>query len=219
MYLPKSRYTEAKSTNGSEFVEKGTTTYYKGMYFETYTKQFFAGTSPTDNGVELEKISNHGDQAAMLLAGGMGIIGTAVAGHFIKTPTQSEKDKGVLKRYFVQDRNTNKIVETDKVNYLQTQKNVPNRNLAQVDWIIEGPAENQMFGKYPFEGAESKNKKTVEALESQMKGISAFITDYKYLVEDPVVNQKPTITTQTFAEKDASTQLENSRKANFDLKK
>jgi hypothetical protein len=219
MYLPQSKYKKAKTTNGSEFIIKGTSEYYTGMYFETYKNQFFAGVDPASNGAELQKVSNHGDTKDMLLAMGMGLLGTAVAGFFRKKPTQSEKDKGVAKRYFVQDRNDNKIAETDKATYLQIKKDVPNRNFAQVDWIIKGPAEDKMFGNYPFEGAESKNRKTIQALESQMKGISTFITDYKYLVEDPAATQKPTLTTQTFIEKNADTQLENDRKANFDLRK
>ena len=184
MYLPKSKYTKAKSTKGSEFIVKGTTDYYSGMYFETYKKQFFAGTAPTDNGVELEKVSNHGDRNAMLLALGTGLLGTAVAGFFKKKLTKSEKDNGVVKRYFVQDMNNSKIAETDKVTYVQIKLNVPNRNFIEVDWIIKGPVEDKMFGNYPFEGAESKNRKTIQALEKSMVGVSAFITDYKYLVED-----------------------------------
>lgn len=216
MYLPKSKYKKAKSTKGSEFIVKGTTTYYSGMYFETYKKQFFAGTKPTDNGAELEKVSSHGDRNATLLALGAGLLGTVVAGFFKKIPTNSEKESGVAKRYFVQDMNNNKIAETDKQTYTQTKLTVPNRKFAEVDWIIKGPAENKMFGNYSFEGAESKNRKTIQALESQMKGISTFITDYKYLVEDPAATQKPQLTSETFTELDPNTQLENSRKANFD---
>jgi len=52
-----------------------------------------------------------------------------------------------------------------------------------------------------------------------MPGISTFITDYSFLVQEPVVNQKPLLSTTTETEKDAQTQLENDRKANFDLRK
>lgn len=219
MYLPKSKYKKAKSTKGSEFIIKGTTNYYKGMYFETYRKQFFTGTKPTDNGVELQKVSDHGDRNAMLLALGIGLLGTAVAGFFKKKPTSSEKESGIAKRYFVQDLNDNKIAETDKVTYNQTKLTVPNRNFAEVDWIIKGPAEDQMFGEYPYEGAASKNKKTIEALNKTMPGISTFITDYKYLVEDPSLTQKPELTSETIIIQDPDIKLENDRKANFDTRK
>lgn len=220
MYLPKSKYKKAKSTGGTEFIVKGTTNYYSGMYFETYKKQFFAGTKPTDNGVELEKVSSHGDKNAMLLALGVGLLGTAVAGFFKKKPTSSEKESGVAKRYFVQDMNNSKIVETDKVTYLETKLTVPNRRFAEVDWIILGPAEDAVFGGYMYEGAKSKNKKTIEALNRTMPGISTFVTDYAYLVEEPVVAvQQQEKTSETFIEQDLDITLENSRKANFDTRK
>ena len=219
MYLPKSKYKKPKSTKGSEFIIKGTTEYYSGMYFETYKKQFFAGTKPTDNGAELQKVSDHGDRNAMLLALGIGLLGTAVAGFFQKKPTKSEKESGIAKRYFVQDLNDNKIAETDKVTYNQTKLTVPNRNFAEIDWIIKGPAEDQMFGQYPYEGAESRNRKTIETLNKTMPGISTFITDYKYLVEEPVVISPQDTTSQTFIEQDPEIKLENDRKARFDLRK
>lgn len=216
MYLPKSKYKKPKSTKGTEFIIKGTTNYYSGMYFETYKKQFFAGTKPTDNGVELQKVSDHGDRNAMLLAAGVGLLGTAIAGFFRKKPTKSEKENGIAKRYFVQDLNDNKIAETDKVTYNQTKLTVPNRNFAEVDWIIKGPAEDKMFGEYPYEGAESKNRKTIEALNKTMPGISTFITDYRYLVEEIVTIPPQDKTSQTFVEQDPEVKLENDRKARFD---
>jgi hypothetical protein len=52
-----------------------------------------------------------------------------------------------------------------------------------------------------------------------MPGISTFITDYSFLVEDPATNQKPVLSTSTEVEKDPLIKLENDRKANFDLRK
>ena len=207
-YIPKGSYKKAKSTNGDEFVQAATNTLYKGFYIEDAKGKFYGGKTPQENGPELIKIPKLG-LTKPELAGGF----------FLAKPTQSQRDSGVLQRYFLQDRNNNKITEVDKQTYLQAQKDLVNTNFAQADWIIKGPAENQMFGNYPFEGAESKNKKTIQALESQMKGISTFITDYKYLVEDPATTQKPQLTSETFTEPDAATQLENDRKANFDLRK
>ena len=91
--------------------------------------------------------------------------------------------------------------------------------MVEVDWIIKGPAEDVMFGNYKYEGAESKNKKTIQALETTMPGISTFVTDYKYLVEDPIITQPQELASQTFTQQDIDTQLENDRKANFDLRK
>ena len=213
-YYPETKYTKAKSAKPGEFIVKDTRDLYKGLFVETSDKRYFSGKSPMDTGIELEKVVSSLNLKAIiapLLAGSLG-------GFFKKIATSSERENGVLKRYFIQDKNNSKITEVDKPTYLQAQKDLVNTNFAQVDWIIKGPAENQMFGNYPFEGAESKNKKTIQALESQMKGISTFITDYKYLVEDPAVAEKPVLTSEAFTEKDASTQLQDSRKANFDYK-
>lgn len=211
-YIPIGSYRRAKSTNGTEFVELVSRKPYKGFYIEDWQGNFFAGKTPEENGPDLEKIQKGHLEIPV------GLLGL-FAGVFRRKPTQSERDSGVVKRNFIQDRNNNKIIETDLDTYTQAKSALVNSIFAQVDWIIQGPAEDQMFGKYPFEGAESRNRKAIQGLESQMKGISTFITDYKYLVEDPAAVQKPTLTSQTFVERDASTQLENDRKANFDTRK
>lgn len=213
-YIPEGSYKKARSTNGSEFVELVSRTPYKGFYIEDSRGNFYGGKTPQEDGPELLRVVNSGE---LLKKVGLGLF-TLVGGFFLAKPTKSQRDDGVLQRYFLQDRNNKKITEVDKETYLQAQKELVNTNFTQVDWIIKGPAEDKMFGKYPYEGAESKNKKTIQALESQMKGISTFITDYKYLVEDPAATQKPQLTSETFIQKDNTTQLQDDRKANFDYK-
>jgi hypothetical protein len=220
-YYPKSKYSKAKSAGPGEFVEKKTRKEYKGTFVKTFDEKYFAGSTPMSPGIELEKVKDHQrglDEGLPFL---FGILAGSLGGFFKKKPTKSEKENGVTKRYFVQDLNNNKIVETDKVTYNQTKLTVPNRKFAEVDWIIKGPSEDMMINGYPFEGSESKNKKTIQALEKSMLGISAFITDYKYLVEEPAVTQVQAqqALPQTLIVLDANTQLENSRKANFDLRK
>jgi len=218
-YYPEVKYTKPQSAGPGEFVEAQTQQYYKGLYVKTSDNKYFAGSSPIDTGIELEKVKDHANGLDEGIPFIFGILAGSVGGFFAKKLTKSERENGIAKRYFVQDRNDNKILETDKTTYLQTKKQVANRNFLEVDWIIKGPAEDKMFGNYPFEGAESKNKKAIQALESQMKGISTFITDYKYLVEEPVLAQQQQLTSQSFTEQDADTQLQNDRKANFDLRK
>jgi len=213
-YVPEGRYRKAKSTSGSDFVELESREPYKGFYIETYKGKFYAGKTPEENGPELVKEKKLAEQVAMLVG-----LGGLLAGFFLKKPTQFELQKGVTKRNFIQDKNDKKIIETDPDTYAQAKITLVNSTFAEVDWIIKGPAEDKMFGNYPFEGAESKNKKTIQALEKTMPGISTFVTDYKYLVEEPVIVQQQDLTSQTFTELDANTQLENDRKANFDLRK
>ena len=105
-YIPKSRYKKAKSTQGGEFLELVSKKDYKGFYIETYKGKFYAGKTPEENGLELEKVTR------TAFATPIGLLGL-FAGFFKKKPTQSEKEKGVTKRNFIQDRNNNKIIETD----------------------------------------------------------------------------------------------------------
>ena len=217
-YIPKSKYKKAKSTSGGEFVGLESKEPYKGFYIETYNGKYYGGKTPEENGPELIKEKKLAEQIAMLVGLGASIPGL-LAGVFIKKPTQSEIEKGVTKRNFIQDKNNNKIIETDPDTYAQAKGTLANNVFAQVDWIIKGPAKDSMFGNYLFEGAESKNKKTIQALEKTMPGISTFITDYTYLVEEPVVVQPQDLTSETFVQLDPDIQLENDRKANFDLRK
>jgi len=218
-YYPKAKYSKPKSAQREEFIVKRTQEYYKGTYVKTSDNKYFSGKSPMDTEEELQKVTSDVEEAGVDIGLLFGILAGSLGGFFIKKLTQNEKQKGVAKRYFVQDKNNKKIVETDKATYLQTQKQVTNRSFAEADWIIKGPAEDMMFGNYPYEGAESKNKKTIQALEKTMPGISTFITDYKYLVEDPAATQKPQLTSETFIQPDPNIKLEDDRKANFDTRK
>ena len=218
MFAPTTKFKEPKSTSGNEFVEKLTGKVYKGFYIETYRDTFLAGKSPEDGGVELVKIDQGANFTQQTTPVGLPLLTAIFTKMFKPTPTSGQTKSGVLPRYFVQDKLTNKVAETDKQSYDQAEK-IQTVRTASTDWIIKGPAEDKNFNGYPFEGAATKNKKAIEALESQMPGISIFITDYSFLVEDPSASQKPVLATSTEVEKDPEVQLENDRKANFDLRK
>ena len=214
-YVPESRYSETKNTPGGQFAVKDTGEDYKGSYIETFDGKFYSGTKPEQNGVELVELSpNYLEDLmpAAIVAAGL------LAGFFIPKLKKGDKEKGKTKRYFVQDKRTNKIVETDLENY-QLAQTIPSKRFATADWIIKGPAENQIVNGYPFEGAGSKNKKTIQALETQMPGISTFVTDYSLLVEEPVDPKQNQLYSDTVRVEDPIIELENSRKANFDLRK
>lgn len=218
MFRPKTTYTKPKSTSGGEYREKLSGKDYTGFYIKNNREQYFAGKSPEDNGVELEKIEKGSTLLQQLTPVGMSLLMMIFTKLFKPTPTSGQSKSGVLPRYFVQDKTNNKIAETDKQSYQEAQL-IPTVRTATTDWIIAGPAEDKNFNGYPFEGAASKNKKAIQALEKQMPGISTFITDYSFLVEDPTANQKPVLSSTTEVEKDPLIQLENDRKANFDLRK
>jgi hypothetical protein len=214
-YIPETRYEKPKSTRGGEFNIKKTGEDYIGKYIETFDKKYYAGSTPEENGDELQKVNEEFPIGLAFAA--LPVLAGLLKGFFKPKLKKGDKEKGSTKRFFAQDKKNNKIQEIDQETYFQA-NGLPNLNLAQVNWIIAGPAEDKNFNGYPFEGAASKNKKTINALEPQMPGISVFITDYSFLVEDPTVNQQPLLSS-TEVEKDPLIELENSRKANFDLRK
>jgi hypothetical protein len=218
-YIPKSKYTEPKYTPGGEFVNKNTQQDYTGYYIETYRDRFYAGKSPQQAGDEIEKIKSEGIVNKGAVASLFPLLIALSKGFFKPSASSVDKDNGFTTRYFVQDKNNNKITETDKSTYLQAQDQIPNQRFATADWIIKGPAENKIINGYPFEGAASKNKKTIQALETQMPGISTFVTDYSLLVEEPVDPKQNQLYSDTVRVEDPIIELENSRKANFDQRK
>jgi len=149
MFIPPTKYKKPKSTSGNEFVEKLTGKMYKGFYIETYRGIFLAGKSPEDNGVELVKINQGANFAQRVAPVGFSLLISIFTKLFKPTPTSGQTKSGVLPRYFVQDKLTNKVVETDKQSYDQAQK-IQTVRTASTDWIIKGPAEDQNFNGYPF---------------------------------------------------------------------
>lgn len=214
-YLPEFSYTKPKSTPGGEFVIKKTGDEYKGFYIKTADKKYYSGKKPEDNGEELQEITpNYLEDLQPLAA----IIPGLLKGFFKPKVKKGDSERGKTQRFFIQPKTTQKISEVDKQTYYQAQNQLVNYNFAQVDWNIKGPANDQMINGYPFEGAASKNKKAIQALESQMPGISTFVTNYSELVEEPVIKKDLALDSQTTVVEDPLTKLENDRKANFDLR-
>jgi hypothetical protein len=215
-YIAEGSYKKAKFTPGLTYVVMDTRKRYIGFYIEDSRGRFYSGKAPGDKSVRLEKVELKVPEG--LKAGLKKAAMALAAGLAAKVISSLERQKGKTKRYFVQNKTTQKISETDKATYEQAKTDLPNSTFMEVDWELTGPAEDQMFGDYKYIGAATKNKATIMAAESQMKGISTFITDYSYLVEDPVSIQKPQIDSNTALSIDPELELENDRKANFDTR-
>jgi hypothetical protein len=218
-YIPKSSYTEPKYTLGREYTVKDTGEEYVGYYIEASRGKFYSGKSPQQGGGELFKIEKERliNQGAKV--GIFALLATLAKGFFKPKLSSIDRERGFTIRYFIQDKNDNKIVETDRETYLEAQKELLNKRFIEVNWVIKGPAENSIIAGYPYEGAASKNKKAVAAVEKQIPGISTFITDYSLLVEEPVSATANELSSNTITVLDPDIALENSRKANFDTKK
>ena len=222
-YIPAAAYKKAKNTTGGEFIVKDTGEEYKGPYIETGKKQYLAGETPEQNGVELEKLEK---AAGLPDLSGLSLLGSGLSlfallqSAFKKQLSQDEVNKGLAKRYFVQDNRTNKISETSEEAFNQAKTDLPNFKLAEVDWNIRTPAEDVVINGVKFQGSESRNKEAIKNLESQLPGISNFVTDFKYLVpEAPAPANAVQVETQVISTGDRLLELQNSRKANFDLRK
>jgi hypothetical protein len=222
-YIPPSAYKKAKNTPGGEFIVKETGAEYKGPYIETAKKQYLAGETPEQNGVELEKLER---SAGIPDFGGLDFLSLGLSlfavlqSAYKKQLSQDEIDKGLAKRYFVQDNRTNKISETSQEAFEQAKTDLPNFKSAEVDWNIRTPAQDVVINGIKFQGSESRNKEAIKNLESQLPGISNYVTDYTYLVpEVPLPESVLPVETETISKPDPTTALENSRKASFDLRK
>ena len=225
IYVPKSSVKKPKTTNGREFVVLETQQFYSGSYVKTSQKQYFAGKTVNETGIELQKLKK-GLNIPKLTPNGMlagaGLLAMLLKAVFTKQPSSSDLHNGKTSRFFVKDTATGKIAETDEQTANQVKAEVPNTKIGSVEWIIQGPAEDRIFGAYKYEGAISKNKKAIQGLEKDLPGISSFVTDYAFLVKDPVQeNMKKgnnLLSSEVFIVKDPNTELENLRKANFDKK-
>jgi len=220
-YLPKSRYRKPKSAAAGEFIIKATGEPYAGSYIETFKKKYYAGTSPEQLGEELEKIRQAGDFD--LLGEAFGTLGplllSALKGGVVrKEPTGSEIAQGEIKRYFVQDIVTTKIVEVTKPVYVELKKKLPGKKFVEVPWNIKTPAEDVTVGAYLYKGAATRNREAIVALEKIMPGITTLVRDFAYLVPPTPLRQINLPETLITTVNDPLVDLENYRKANFDTK-
>ena len=213
-YIAEGSYKKAKFTLGLSYVEMNSRKKYTGYYIEDSKGRFYSGKMPSNTNVQLEKVEFKIPEG--LKAGLKAAAMTFAAGLASKVISDLERQKGKTKRYFVQNKTTQKIAETDKATYQQAKIDLPDSNFIEVDWELKGPAEDQMFGDYKYIGAATKNKAAIEALEPQMKGISKFVSNYSYLVEDPGTTQKLQVDSNRKTYMDPDIELENDRKANFD---
>lgn len=225
VYVPKSSVKKPKTTNGTEFVVAETQQFYSGSYVKTSQKQYFAGRTVDETGIVLQKLKKDFNLPKLTPSGllsGAGLLAMLLKAVFTKQPSSSDLHNGKTTRYFVKDTRTGKVAETDEQTANQVQAELPNVKIGKVDWVIDGPVEDKMFGNYKYEGAATKNKKAILELEKDLPGISNFVTDFTLMVKDPVQEYlkkgNNLLTSETVTERNPDTLLLNSRKANFDKK-
>lgn len=168
MYLPKSKYKPAKYTRGEEFTLNNSP--YTGWYFETYKEEFYTGRVPGKGNNLLTKVGGEEKESKL---------------RFIPQRVDEstlDRTKPTFKRYYIQDTRNKRIIEVLKEKYYEFTRKTYIKGI-ELDWRIKGPAETVFKGKYLYEGAEKKNKTTVEGFNNLMPGLKDYISDYKEFVE------------------------------------
>lgn len=229
-FIPKSNYKKAKHTNGGQFNIASTGESYKGYYIEDSRGNFIAGKTPEERGPELQQVETRATEPGQRTGG----VRIEIVQREL---TQKEVAQGTIKRYFTQELHNRNISEVSLEKYIEDSQDTLRKKTVELDWRIKGPSEDSLFGKYPYQGAASRNRRAVSDLENTMPGISSYVQDYKYLVQEPqntVTAQTGTDTQQTLtgntgpgtqtttvqqSPDNPVVSLENSRKANFDLRK
>ena len=105
---------------------------------------------------------------------------------FDRFPQPNDKDysKGKVKRYFVKDIPSNKVVELDKTSYIkQEREGKPYRKFYTLDWNVTGKLEDSTINGFSAEGIISKNKKALQEAEKILPGISNLVKPDQFTKE------------------------------------
>lgn len=169
MYLPKSKYKVLNTGNKYFTLPNGEK--YQGYYIETYDKQYFTGKKLTKNS---KRLLNQEDDHSET------IINFSFENEII-LPTEKDYERGRFKRFFIEDKRSNVIIEVK----LETYNKLKPFNFTRtkvIDWELRGPAQDQKIGPYIYFGAAAKNKETILEAEKTIKGLSEMINNYSQFV-------------------------------------
>lgn len=167
MYLPKSKYKILYASKKEVRFPNGE--YYTGPYVKTYDGQIFSGEKLSKDSKRLIEIPT-GDQPETL-------PDTVEFLNESNPPTEKDYQRGKFKRFFLQDKRNNQIIEVKRQRF-NLFKRLAHINSKVVDWILEGPATDTKKGPYIYFGAASKNKETIIKAENTIKGLTQLINNY-----------------------------------------
>ena len=146
-------------------------TFYEGPMHQDEMGRFKTGESPTEDSlIIIEDPDEITDEQ---------ILEEEFFSSIENLPTPGDYKTGLMKRYFLKNTITNKIIESDKNFY---EKDIRSKKLyiqkLIIKWVIAKPVKDIFNQGYVFEGAATRNKKTVMKANLEMKGIIEYITDY-----------------------------------------
>lgn len=179
MYLPKIKL--VKKT-GEILLPDGNTKI--GEFLETFNGQFFLGSELKSDsqevfGIDTREVNRPDTQNPKFK-------------NEITEPSNKELSKGTFKRYFLRDKRSNNIVEIAKKDFDTTLEDLSTQKIS-VDWILTPPAKDVFFNGIKYEGSETKNKKNIERISEDFKGLDQYIQDYsQFIPESNIKSDKTT---------------------------
>jgi len=169
-YVPKHKQEEVKAT-AEQFLDAATGLPHIGPVIKDFLGNFFKGSSSAD--IKPENALKQRDADAATEASLAREIGATP--HYPK-PTAKDFEKGSLKRYFVKDGRSGKILELNDSEYkrMKKEKKLYKRTL-RIEWYITGEAEDTIINGYKYPGTKSKNQDVINQAEKILPGIGAQI--------------------------------------------
>lgn len=183
MYLPKIKIKIPDRDTIKDVVDE-TGRQFVGSFFETYKGELFSGTRPTSESKPLQSSDTLESQSPTNQEPTFKV-------EFVP-PTDKQLANGTFKRYFLQDKRNKNIVEITKDKFDNLETNLFTKKLA-VDWTLTPPAKDVYFNGVRFEGAETKNRQTIQQASQTIEGLQDYIKDYaQFVPESKITGDKTT---------------------------
>lgn len=173
-YVPKHKQEEVKAT-AEQFINAATGLPHIGPVIKDFLGNFFKGSSPADIKPENALAQRDATEAdAELYAQEMGVK------PFYPKPSPKDLEKGAIKRFFVKDGRSGKIVEINNTDFKsqKAQKKLYKKVL-RIEWYITGEPEDKIINGYKYPGTKSKNQDVINQAEKILPGIG------KQILKDP----------------------------------
>lgn len=165
-YVPKHKQEDVQAA-AEQFLDSATGLPHIGPVIKDFLGNFFKGSSSADIKPENALIENNLDaEGQKRMAEEIG-----VKTHYPK-PSPKDIEKGALKRFFIKDGRSGKIIEIDENDFDNQKKNKKlYKKVLRIEWYITGEAEDQIINGYKYPGTKSKNQDVINQAEAILPGI------------------------------------------------
>lgn len=182
MYLPKIKIKIPNKDTIKNVVDE-TGRQFVGSFFETYKGELFSGTKPTSDSKQL--------QSSDTLESQFPTNQESIFKVEFVPPTDKQLADGTFKRYFLQDRRTKNIAEITKEKFDNLEPNLYTQKVS-LDWTLTPPAKDVYFNGVRFEGAETKNRQSVQQASQTVEGLQQYVKDYTQFVPESKISEDKT---------------------------